>query len=113
MPAQVPVRGSVGFAAANDDLRVRGDRRHRLAVATMILCALLEVVFGPLWAWLGANERPTDATIYGAALILAALAANELFAAKRMPRQANPKSTHPSWTLAADLLWATSTPRTR
>ncbi len=47
------------------------------------LLALLEVVFGPLWAWLGAGERPTDATIYGGSLILAALVANELLGRKR------------------------------
>ena len=44
------------------------------------LLALLEVVFGPLWAWLGAGERPADATLHGGAVILAALIANELFA---------------------------------
>lgn len=47
------------------------------------LLALLEVVFGPLWAWLGAGERPADATIYGGSLILAALVANELLGRKR------------------------------
>ena len=44
------------------------------------LLALLEVVFGPLWAWLGAGERPADATLHGGAVILAALIANELLA---------------------------------
>jgi drug/metabolite transporter (DMT)-like permease len=48
------------------------------------LLALLEVVFGPLWAWLGAGERPADATLYGGALILAALVANELLAPRRV-----------------------------
>jgi drug/metabolite transporter (DMT)-like permease len=50
------------------------------------LLALLEVVFGPLWAWLGAGERPADATLYGGGLILFALVANELFAPKRTVR---------------------------
>ena len=44
------------------------------------LLALLEVVFGPLWAWLGAGERPATATLWGGGLILAALVANEVFA---------------------------------
>ncbi|MGE0799658.1 MAG: DMT family transporter [Lautropia sp.] len=44
------------------------------------LLSLLEVVFGPLWAWLGAGERPSEATLWGGALILAALVANELLA---------------------------------
>ena len=53
--------------------------RHLSPHETSLL-ALLEVVFGPLWAWLGAGERPADATLWGGALILAALAANELLA---------------------------------
>jgi drug/metabolite transporter (DMT)-like permease len=42
------------------------------------LLGLLEVVLGPLWAWLGAGERPANATLLGGSLVLAALAANEL-----------------------------------
>lgn len=55
--------------------------RHLLPQETALL-ALLEVVFGPLWAWLGAGERPADATLYGGGLILVALVANELFAGR-------------------------------
>jgi drug/metabolite transporter (DMT)-like permease len=47
------------------------------------LLSLLEVVFGPLWAWLGAGERPAEATLYGGGLIVAALVANELFTSGR------------------------------
>ena len=47
------------------------------------LLGLLEVVLGPLWAWLGAGEEPGRATLVGGAIVLAALAANEL-AAMRM-----------------------------
>jgi len=43
------------------------------------LLSLLEVVFGPLWAWLGAGERPAEATLYGGGLIVAALVANAVF----------------------------------
>ncbi|ODU09177.1 MAG: permease [Rubrivivax sp. SCN 71-131] len=42
------------------------------------LLALLEVVFGVLWAWLGAGEAPGLAVLGGGALVLAALAAHEL-----------------------------------
>ena len=42
------------------------------------LLALLEVVLGPLWAWLGAGEAPGAATLAGGAMVLAALAGNEL-----------------------------------
>jgi drug/metabolite transporter (DMT)-like permease len=41
------------------------------------LIALLEVVFGVLWAWLGANEAPSPAVLGGGMLVLGALAANE------------------------------------
>ncbi|HNT38431.1 MAG TPA: DMT family transporter [Rubrivivax sp.] len=42
------------------------------------LLALLEVVFGVLWAWLGADEAPSLSVLGGGALVLAALAGNEL-----------------------------------
>ncbi len=42
------------------------------------LLALLEVLFGVAWAWIGAGEAPTAAVLGGGALVLAALAGNEL-----------------------------------
>lgn len=47
------------------------------------LLGLLEVLFGVAWAWLGANETPTVAVLGGGALVLAALAGNELLALRR------------------------------
>jgi len=44
------------------------------------LLGLLEVIFGVLWAWLGAGEAPAAAVIAGGVLVLAALAGNELLA---------------------------------
>jgi drug/metabolite transporter (DMT)-like permease len=41
------------------------------------LLALLEVVFGVAWAWLGAGEEPSAAVLGGGGLVLAALAGNE------------------------------------
>jgi len=49
------------------------------------LLGLLEVVLGPLWAWLGAGEIPARATLAGGAIVLAALAGNELAALRRTP----------------------------
>jgi drug/metabolite transporter (DMT)-like permease len=46
------------------------------------LLGLLEVVLGPLWAWLGAGETPANTTLIGGAIVLAALALNELAALK-------------------------------
>jgi len=41
------------------------------------LLSLLEVLFGVVWAWLGAGESPSVAVIGGGTLVLGALAANE------------------------------------
>ena len=42
------------------------------------LLALLEVIFGILWAWLGAGEVPGRPVLIGGTLVVGALAANEL-----------------------------------
>lgn len=49
-----------------------------LSATELALLGLLEVVLGPLWAWLGAGEVPSRATLAGGGLILAALVFNEL-----------------------------------
>jgi len=51
------------------------------------LLALLEVVFGVAWAWVGANEAPSTAVLTGGALVLLALAGNEALALKQGHRQ--------------------------
>jgi len=48
-----------------------------LAAPEIALLGLLEVVFGVLWAWLGAGEVPAGATLTGGAMVLAALVGNE------------------------------------
>ena len=47
------------------------------------LLALLEVVFGVAWAWLGAGEAPTTAVLGGGALVLGAMVLNEAFNLRR------------------------------
>jgi drug/metabolite transporter (DMT)-like permease len=54
-----------------------GAARH-LAPHEIALLGLLEVVLGPLWAWVWAGEQPPLATLQGGTLVLAALIANEL-----------------------------------
>jgi drug/metabolite transporter (DMT)-like permease len=49
-----------------------------LLAPEIALLGLLEVVLGPLWAWLGAGELPADATLAGGAIVLLALISNEL-----------------------------------
>ena len=58
-----------------------------LPAPEVALLALLEVVFGVLWAWLGAGEQPGSRVLLGGGLVLLALAGNELlaFRHKRLP----------------------------
>jgi drug/metabolite transporter (DMT)-like permease len=58
-----------------------------LLAPEIALLGLLEVVLGPLWAWLGAGEDIGRATLVGGAIVLAALVLNELAAVPR--REAN------------------------
>ena len=51
-----------------------------LRAPEIALLGLIEVVLGPLWAWLGAGEAPGYATLAGGAIVIAALAGNELVA---------------------------------
>jgi drug/metabolite transporter (DMT)-like permease len=51
-----------------------------LAAPEVSLYALLEVLFGVAWAWLGAGEAPSAAVLGGGALVLIALAGNETLA---------------------------------
>lgn len=54
-----------------------------LPAPEVALLALLEVVFGVLWAWLGAGEQPGSRVLLGGTLVLLALAGNELLAFRR------------------------------
>ena len=55
-----------------------------LLAPEMALIGLLEVVPGPLWAWLGAGEVPAKATLTGGAIVLGALIVNELATFRRI-----------------------------
>lgn len=62
-------------------LMVRAARS--LSAPELSLLALLEVLLGPIWAWLGAGEVPASATLTGGAVVLAALVFNELAALRK------------------------------
>jgi drug/metabolite transporter (DMT)-like permease len=47
------------------------------------LLALLEIVFGIAWAWLGANEQPAPQVLAGGALVLGTLALNEAWGMRK------------------------------
>ena len=68
-------------------LMIRASRH--LTAPEIALLALLEVLLGPLWAWIGAGEVPAGATLFGGALVLLALVFNEL-AGMRSTRRAVP-----------------------
>jgi drug/metabolite transporter (DMT)-like permease len=55
--------------------------RH-LPAPEIALLALLEIVFGIAWAWLGAGERPAPEVLGGGGLVLATLVVNELVGLK-------------------------------
>lgn len=54
-----------------------------LLAPEIALLGLLEVVLGPLWAWLGAAEVPARTTVTGGAIVLGALIVNELATFRR------------------------------
>jgi len=56
---------------------------RELPAPEIALLALLEVLFGVAWAWLGAGERPPASVLAGGVLVLGALVANEAFALRR------------------------------
>ena len=58
-----------------------------LPAAEIALLALLEVIFGVAWAWLGAGEQPSASVLAGGTLVIAALAANAAWSlrAGRLP----------------------------
>jgi drug/metabolite transporter (DMT)-like permease len=67
----------------------------RLSAAEVTLLALLEVLLGPLWVWAAFGERPSDLALVGGALVLVALAANEVLGLRR-ERQAAARAASPT-----------------
>jgi drug/metabolite transporter (DMT)-like permease len=56
-----------------------------LPAVPLTLIALLDVVFNPFWAWLGAGERPATGAYWGGSLIILAVLASVL-AGRRVAR---------------------------
>ncbi len=60
---------------------------RQLPAAQIALTGRMTIVLAPLWAWLGAGEVPATATLWGGALVLAAVGANGLYALHRQARR--------------------------
>ena len=58
--------------------------RH-VPAAQIALIMLSEVVLGPLWVWLGVGEVPSSATLFGGAIVLAAVLAQTLYTLRTQP----------------------------
>lgn len=78
----VLLAGLGGFQLALPCLLVVGLTRI-LPAPEIALLGLLEVVFGVLWAWVGAGEAPGPTALTGGALVLGALVGNELLGWRR------------------------------
>jgi drug/metabolite transporter (DMT)-like permease len=61
-----------------------------LLAPEIALIGLLEVILGPLWAWLGAGEVPARSTVMGGAIVLTALIVNELATFRRVREEHAP-----------------------
>lgn len=61
-----------------------------LSAPEVALLAMMEVVLGPLWAWLGAGEVPATTSLLGGACVLAALALNEIAFLRQLRRMNAP-----------------------
>jgi drug/metabolite transporter (DMT)-like permease len=61
---------------------------RELASPEIALLGLLEVLFGVLWAWIGAGEAPGSSALVGGALVVGALVGNELLGLRARTAQA-------------------------
>lgn len=61
---------------------------HRLPAAELGLIALTEAVLAPLWVWLGVGEAPGPGALAGAAIVLGAVALNQVRVLRSGPRAA-------------------------
>lgn len=76
----VVIMATLGFFQLGFPCMLMIKASRSLTAPEMSLLALLEVLLGPLWAWLGAAEVPAQQTLEGGAVVLMALIFNELLA---------------------------------
>jgi drug/metabolite transporter (DMT)-like permease len=76
----VVIMATLGFFQLGFPCMLMIKASRSLTAPEMSLLALLEVLLGPLWAWLGVGEVPAQQTLVGGAVVLMALIFNELLA---------------------------------
>ena len=89
----VGVLAVLGFFQLGFPCMLMVNASRSLSAPEISLLALIEVLLGPIWAWLWAAEVPANETLAGGALVLAALVFNELVALRRPGAQAAVVST--------------------
>jgi drug/metabolite transporter (DMT)-like permease len=85
-PRDVALLALLGFFQLGLPCALMVVAARSLSAPAVSLLGLLEVVLGPLWAWLGAGEVPAAATVGGGLVVLAALVLNELAALRAARR---------------------------
>ncbi|MGH8337031.1 MAG: hypothetical protein ACRETL_09490, partial [Gammaproteobacteria bacterium] len=75
---------------------------NALKAPEVALLALLEVIFGILWAWLGANEVPAAEVLIGGTVVIGALVGNEILGWRSRARMANGQGLGPTWPSSAE-----------
>lgn len=76
----IAIMATLGFFQLGFPCMLMIKASRSLTAPELSLLALLEVLLGPLWAWLGAAEVPAQQTLEGGAVVLMALIFNELLA---------------------------------
>lgn len=82
-PHDIGILATLGFFQLGLPCMLMVAAARSLSAPEISLLALLEVLLGPLWTWIGAGEVPATATLAGGAVVLAALTFNELAALRR------------------------------
>jgi drug/metabolite transporter (DMT)-like permease len=63
-----------------------------IPAAQVALISLLEVVLGPLWVWMAVDERPSNATLIGGAIVIGAVVIQARGGAVRPVRSPPPRT---------------------
>lgn len=78
----IAILAALGFFQLGLPCMVMVKATRTLSAPEISLLALLEVLLGPIWAWLGAGEIPASQTLTGGAVVMTALVFNALSAMK-------------------------------